>query len=37
MRLPQERGGGDWLRQDGALEQGLSERLRALLPDRGGC
>ena len=30
-----ERGGGDWLRQDEHLEQGLRQRLQALLADRG--
>ncbi len=30
-----ERGGGDWLRQDGALERQLQARLQALLSDRG--
>jgi UDP-N-acetylglucosamine--N-acetylmuramyl-(pentapeptide) pyrophosphoryl-undecaprenol N-acetylglucosamine transferase len=29
-----ERGGGDWLRQDGELEDGLRTRLQALLGDR---
>jgi UDP-N-acetylglucosamine--N-acetylmuramyl-(pentapeptide) pyrophosphoryl-undecaprenol N-acetylglucosamine transferase len=29
-----ERGGGDWLRQDGGLEAGLELRLRAALGDR---
>jgi UDP-N-acetylglucosamine--N-acetylmuramyl-(pentapeptide) pyrophosphoryl-undecaprenol N-acetylglucosamine transferase len=30
-----QRGGGDWLRQDEALEAGLRERLQPLLGDRG--
>jgi len=29
-----ERGGGDWLRQDGNLENGLRERLQSFLTDR---
>jgi UDP-N-acetylglucosamine--N-acetylmuramyl-(pentapeptide) pyrophosphoryl-undecaprenol N-acetylglucosamine transferase len=30
-----ERGGGEWLRQDAALEAGLRTRIQALLDDRG--